>query len=316
MVPIKPGETLAPGNLQDKLLHHVPEISKLAEIEVLIVFNQDSTNFNSSHWKKIASIIHQNIEKFDGFVIIHGTDTMVFTAAALSFSLINLKKPVIMTGAQRPLAKLRSDARNNLIDAVELATLATPEVVIVFGQYILRGNRSKKISINSYDAFRSPNYPTLGHIGLNVNINNDLLLKPVRDYKFDNLFAADLASIYVHPESNPEAFESLFEHCRAIFLMGFGLGNLPVDFKSWVPFIKKATEREIIILVASNSPHGEVNLSMYDVAKKIETAGAIGIKDMTIEAALVKTMKILAVKPNRYEFIKRLYNNIAGEIKS
>ena len=177
MMPMEPDQILAPGNLQHELLKRVPEIAQIAEIRVIIPFNEDSSNLAIKEWDILAKTIDANMNEYDGFVIIHGTDTMVYTAAALSFSLINLKKPVILTGAQRPLSKLRSDARLNLIDAIEVATYKIGEVLIVFGQHILRGNRCRKTSITSYDAFYSPNYPLIGKIGLNVEPNKSLILK-------------------------------------------------------------------------------------------------------------------------------------------
>ena len=148
MVALEPDKVLTPGNLQDELTTHVPELNQIADINVEIPFNEDSANVGISHWNQLARIIHNKMDDYDGFVVIHGTDTMVYTASALSLSLINLKKPVIFTGAQRPLAKLRSDARLNIIDAVEVSTTDLQEVLIVFGQNILRANRSRKTVFN------------------------------------------------------------------------------------------------------------------------------------------------------------------------
>ncbi|MEJ2053044.1 MAG: asparaginase [Calditrichaceae bacterium] len=132
MTPIEPEEQLAPGNIQDQILKYIPEIEKIADIDVVIPFNLDSSNIGVNEWEVLSGIIDENLAKYDGFVIIHGTDTMVYSASALSYSLRNLPKPVIFTGSQRPLSKLRTDARFNLIDAIELATMPAPEVLITF----------------------------------------------------------------------------------------------------------------------------------------------------------------------------------------
>jgi len=155
MAPIDPGDILAPGGFQAEILNTIPEIRRLADIDVVIPFNLDSSNIGINQWDEIAKLIFDNKDAYDGFVIIHGTDTMVYTASALSFSLRNFAKPVVLTGAQRPLSKLRNDAYSNLIDSVEVAALGIPETIIVFGQRILRANRAKKLSTSSYPAERN-----------------------------------------------------------------------------------------------------------------------------------------------------------------
>jgi len=316
MMPMEPDQILAPGNLQHELLKRVPEIAQIAEISVQIPFNEDSSDLSIKEWDSLAEIIDSNMNSYDGFVIIHGTDTMVYTAAALSFSLLNLKKPVILTGAQRPLSKLRSDARLNLIDAIEVATHSIGEVLIVFGQNILRGNRARKTSITSYDAFYSPNYPVIGEIGLNVEPETDLIRKNSDYYSFNPGFDPSVLSIHIFPNSDAEFYRHVVfnKKIRALMLIGFGAGNLPVKDSQWLSFIKDAISEGKIVLINSSSAHGRINLQIYESGQKALEAGAIGCNDMTIETSVVKIMKALAstsdIEKQKNYFLK----DIAGEI--
>ncbi|KAA3617213.1 MAG: asparaginase [Calditrichaeota bacterium] len=317
MMPMEPDQTLTPGNLQHELLERVPEIAQIAEINVQIPFNEDSSDLSIKEWDVLAEIINSNMNTYDGFVIIHGTDTMVFTAAALSYSLLNLNKPVILTGAQRPLSKLRSDARLNLIDAIEVATYDIGEVVIVFGQHILRGNRSRKTSITSYDAFYSPNYPPLGEIGLNVEPKKSLIRQSSNNYQFSPGFDSSVISIHIFPNCDPGFYRHtiLDKNIRAIMLIGFGAGNIPMKESEWLVFIKDAVSAGKAVFINSSSSHGKVNLQIYESGQKVMDAGAIGCVDMTIEASVVKIMKSLALSSDTKGVKNYFLKNIAGEIE-
>ncbi len=178
MVPMKPSNTLAPSLIQDQILTHVPEIQKIADIDFDVVFNLDSSNIQIHHWQKLAQYIYERYSDYDGFVIIHGTDAMIYTASALSYMLRGIGKPVVLTGSQRPLAQIRSDARSNLINSMELATYPIPEVSIFFDTHLFRGNRTIKISSTQYDAFASPNYPSLAEVGLDIKLSKSVLMHP------------------------------------------------------------------------------------------------------------------------------------------
>ena len=177
MTPMEPEQTLKPGNIEEQIDVYIPRIREKVDISIKIPFNLDSSNIGPVEWRILYTLISEEVENYDGVVIIHGTDTLVYTAAALSFFLLDLKKPVILTGSQRPLSALRTDARGNLINSVELATYDIPEVLICFGDRLFRGNRTKKMSIESFQSFESPNFPPLANIGLNVNINKGYIIK-------------------------------------------------------------------------------------------------------------------------------------------
>ncbi len=315
MMPLKPSEVLAPGDFQDQVLTLVPEITRLADIDVEIVFNVDSSDIGIAQWNTLADLIFKRLNDYDGFVIVHGTDTMVYTAAALSFSLRHLNKPVILTGAQRPLSRLRNDARSNLIDAVETATRKIPEVLIVFGQRILRGNRAKKLSISRYDAFDTPNYPYLGRIGVDIQLYEDKLPMPAEPCRLMGGFSDEVAVVNAHPSLNPAIYAPLLEgKTRAFIVVGFGAGNLPNGDPDWVPFIEKAVSSGRNVAVASHSAWGSVNLNLYASAKKAQDAGAIGIGSMTFEAAYVKLQKILASLSEPEQVKQAFLQNWAGEL--
>ncbi len=315
MMPLKPSEVLAPGDFQDQILTLVPEITGLADIDVKIIFNVDSSDIGIPQWNDLTQVIFENLDTYDGFVIVHGTDTMVYTAAALSFSLRNLNKPVILTGAQRPLSKLRNDARSNLIDALETATKEIPEVLIVFGQRILRGNRAKKLSISRYDAFDTPNYPYLGRIGVDIQLYENMLKPPTDPCRYIEGFSDEVAVISVHPSLNPSIYLPLLKgNTRAFIVLGFGAGNLPNLNSDWVPFIEKAVLSGRTVALASHSAWGRVNLELYASAKRAQDVGAVGIGSMTVEAAYVKLQKILFSLSDAEAVKQAFEENWAGEL--
>ena len=315
MTPIEPNEQLAPGNIQNQILRYIPEIEKIADIDVIIPFNLDSSNIGVHEWEVLSGLIDKNMDAYDGFVIIHGTDTMVYSASALSFSLRNIRKPVIFTGSQRPLSNLRTDARFNLIDAVELATLPVPEVLITFGQRILRGNRAKKISITNYNAFDSPNFPLIGEIGINIQINHEYVLKPTEDYYHEKGFTQKLAVLSIYPYLNFDNYlPVLNSEINGIILRGFGSGHLPTVLPNWMDFLRKARGKNIMIFIGSHSRHGGVNLDLYESGKEAKELGAIGLGKITIEAAYVKLMRIFNQTTDPYKVVESLNTNWAGEI--
>ena len=315
MMPMEPGEMLAPGSFQNEILEIVPEIKRLANIGVRIPFNLDSSDIGSREWGILAELIYANQDAYDGFVIIHGTDTMAYTAAALSFSLLNIPKPVVLTGAQRPLAKLRTDARNNLIDAVQLAAMNIPEVLIVFGQRILRGNRAKKLSANSYLAFDSPNYPHLGEIGVTIELDRKQCLEKKGELVYQPGFNAQVMVIPVHPSASASFYKNLPDsEIRALILQGFGVGNIPVSNEAgWLGLIRAFRDKGKTIFITSHSLRGSIDLELYESGQKALQAGALSMGKMTMESGYVKLQKILTMTSERGEIIEMFKQDWAGE---
>lgn len=315
MIPADPERTLHPGNIEKDLDEYIPSIHQIADIKINIPFNLDSSNIGPDEWKMIYGIIRKNMDIYDGFVIIHGTDTLVYSASALSYLFLDLQKPVILTGAQRPLSALRTDARNNLINAVELATYNIPEVLICFGDKLFRGNRTKKNSIEKFDSFYSPNYPPLATIGLNVQIKKHYFVKERLKINLKPDFYSSILSVKIFPGLDAEAHIKLLDDSiQAVILEGLGAGNLPTLKTNWIRFIKTAHHRKKLIFITSQSPHGTVDLNLYACGRQAENEGARSLKDMTIEAALVKLMILLANFEDLSQVQEFMLKPIAGEI--
>lgn len=316
MVPTKPSETLAPAAIQEHILNYLPEITQLADVHFEVAFNIDSAEIQPTHWNQLAKLIYQRYEQYDGFLIIHGTDAMVYTAAALSFMLQGLNKPVVMTGSQRPLAMIRSDARSNLINSLELATYNIPEVTVFFGTRLFRGNRTIKISSTHFNAFESPNYPPLAEVGLDVVLTGKHL-PPGNQFRLVTGFDREVFCFNFFPGLNREYLELLLDSpVKAVVVNALGLGNLSVEENPLIPWIEKMSEKGKVVVISSQSVHGKTDLSLYRCGKLAMDAGAVDSGDMTTSATVVKLMHLLARFEDPGTVRKKLIEPIAGEISS
>ncbi len=308
----------APSAFVQRILEFVPEIKQIAEIESSIVSNIDSSNIGIEHWLKIADTIVENYDKFDGFVITHGTDTLTYTASALSFILDGLSKPVILTGSQRPLSEIRTDARNNLINAVELATYPIPEVCVFFNNKLFRGNRTKKIDIWGFDAFDSPNYPLLAKVGVGIEVYEENFLKrEKKELKVSKKFSDKVFCVKIFPSLKVEYLMKLLDiDVQGFVLEAFGSGNIPnIEERSLIPFIKNAVEMNKIVAISTQAVYGSVDLTLYECGKDALDAGALSCKDMTTETAIVKLMFLLGKHEGDIsKVIDEFHIPLAGEI--
>ncbi len=317
MVPVEPSQMLAPPDIQDQVLSHVPEIQQIARVDFSVIFNLDSANIQIHHWQQLARHIYENYPRYDGFVIIHGTDAMVYTAAALSFMLPGIRKPVIFTGSQRPLAQIRSDARSNLINSLELATHPIPEVAIFFGTRLFRGNRTLKISSTHYDAFDSPNFPPLAEVGLDIEIARHLLLKPgPNPLALKDALDTRVFSFQFFPGLKPEYLKALLESpLKAVVIEALGVGNLAVQENSLIPWIKDFTRAGKLVVITSQSPYGRTDLNLYECGQMIQDAGGISAHDMTTPTTIVKLMFLLGQYAGEVGRVRdELTVPLAGEI--
>lgn len=306
------GTTPHPSNF---LHQRIPELSRIADIEVLNLFYKDSSDLNPDDWKALAITIENNYTAFDGFVILHGTDTMAYTASALSFSLKHLDKPVILTGSQIPLAVIRSDASRNLINAIEVATMPLPEVAICFNDHIYRGNRCTKSSVGDFDAFSSPNYPALADIGLNITMNTRYV-PASKSFYISPEFDEKIYLIRLFPGMNPAFLENLTDlDLRAIVIEAYGCGNFPISGRySLLPFFSRCVDGDIILVINSQAPQDSIDLDKYESGRKAKDLGVISAEDMTTEASVTKMMHLLAIYDDP-QTIKQHYGQpIAGEI--
>lgn len=309
------GSRLDPEKWSEVLYGEIPELEKIAEIDIRNLYFEDSSDLNHTHWTTLSREIYQELSYYDGFVILHGTDTMAYTASALSFTLQNLNRPVILTGSQVPMSKIRSDARRNLINAVELATCNFAEVAICFNDHLYRGNRSTKMSINDYDAFASPNHPPLAEIGIKIKLSEKVRvpgsLSPVHLPHFDN----SLHVIRLYPNLNPAHLSLLpTGDMKAIILEAFGHGNIPSKGElSLLPFIQKLRSDGCHVIITSQAPYDEVDLDLYEGSRKVRDLGALSAGGMTMEATITKTMHLLGNNCSGNEFSERFMSNTCGE---
>ncbi len=310
------GTPLEPGAYAEALTERLPEVSQLADLETRIPFNLDSSDVGPDHWRRLAEIVEQERDAYDGFVIVHGTDTMAYTAAALSFALRGLDRPVVLTGAQRPLAALRTDARRNLADAVELATCQVPEVAICFDGLLLRGCRATKTNVRDYRAFESPGCEPLARLGVDIDID-DHVRRPDEPFSTDPRFDSRVSVVYVHPGLEPDLLRGLLESDQAphgVVLAAYGVGTVPSRTRPLAPIVDEAVERGAEVLVVTQSS-GTVDLDLYENSIALREAGAISGGEMGIEAGVTKLMHALATRDDREARRQYLRTDVAGELE-
>jgi len=282
----------------------------------------DSSNIMPDHWKMIGNIIFENYEAQDGFVVLHGTDTMSFTASALSFMLQGLSKPVIFTGAQLPITEPRSDARENLITSLEIASARkegkpiVPEVCIYFDYELLRGNRSKKVESMHFDAFESGNYPSLAKAGVKIDYNYAVIHEPLpgATLNLTQKFDTNISILKLFPGITQKTVQSILNtpDLKALVLETYGSGNAP-SVQWFIKSMKEAISKGLIVLNVSQCPGGMVIQGRYETSKALSEIGVISGGDITMEAAVTKLMVLLG--QHDYATVKHLINKpLAGEM--
>ncbi|AFK05098.1 L-asparaginase, type I [Emticicia oligotrophica DSM 17448] len=309
----------------DQILVNVPELQRLEfELTILTLPKPiDSSNIKPSTWIELAKIIKDKFEEFDAFVILHGTDTMAYTASALSFLLENLSKPVILTGAQLPIGIARTDARENLITALEIASAqingrpVIPEVAIYFNSYLLRGNRAKKKESSQFNAFRSENYPSLAEAGVTIDFNFPFIMpfRPDLPLVVHEKLEEHVMILKLFPGINRAMVHNLLttEGLRGVVLETYGAGNAPSD-EWFLEELYEATKRGIVIVNVSQCDGGRVLQGHYQTSSKLKSIGIISGSDITTEAAITKLMFLLSQEsePERVKY--RMENAICGEM--
>ena len=311
------GSPLKPDAYNSALTQAVPEITKLADVDTDIVFNLDSSDVGPTHWRELATRIANAREDYDGFVIVHGTDTMAYTASALAFALRGLDRPVILTGAQRPLAALRTDARRNLADAVDVATRDIPEVCICFDGLLFRGCRTTKSSSRDYRAFHSPGVEPLARLGVDVDRGTHIL-EPRGQFDADARFDPDVTVLHVTPGFNTDIFAALLAseyRPKGVVLAAFGSGTVPTKHHALAPVVERAVDAGTEVLVVTQS-YGRVDLELYDNSRDLAEAGAISGGSMLVEAAVPKLMHAIAVFGDPSARRTYLERNVVGETEA
>lgn len=277
----------------------------------------DSANMTPADWERIGRDIIEHHDAYDGFVIIHGTDTMAYTASALSFMLGGLQKPVILTGSQIPLAEVRSDARENLITSMLLAAdYPIPEVCLYLSGKLLRGNRSRKVSASGFDAFDSPNFPPLGRVGVDIHIDERLVLPfPTAPLRLQPLREVVIGTLRLFPGVSAALLRNVLqEPVEGFILETYGAGNAPVANERLVAVLAEATSRGVIIVNCTQCLRGGVDMSGYATGHALREAGVTSGADMTPEAALGKLMVLLSRERTPEEVRKEMLENLRGEL--
>lgn len=319
-------QTLKPFDFS-QILDVVPEIRKFAARIDSVTFNPliDSSDVDPGIWQKLAEIIRDNYEQYDGFVILHGTDTMAYSASALSFMLDGLTKPVIFTGSQLPIGVPRTDGRENLISSVEIACAKdseghalVPEVCICFGSQLFRGNRSVKVNAEAFKAFQSPNYPKLAEAGISIRYNTEFIRKPLDWYQgisINTRLDTRVSILKIHPGITHSAVRYFLcdPGTRAVILETYGAGNAP-SAPWFIDTLEEACRQGKIIVNVTQCLTGAVDMGIYATGKSLEKAGVINGHDATTESTLAKLFYLLGKSPENQWVKDMLGRNLKGEI--
>lgn len=321
---MKSGNGYTPGFIAEAL-DRIPDLSRpdfpewdFYEMTPLL----DSSNMTVREWNNIASVIYDKYNDYNGFVVLHGTDTMAYTASALSFILSGLDKPVVLTGSQIPLSEIRSDGRDNLITSILIADEGIAnEVCLYFSGMLLRGNRAMKMSADDLVAFDSPNYPHLADVGISIKYNLAALYKgdepSAKQLAFLPFSEVPIGVLKVFPGIQFGLFEEIMtEKLSGIVLETFGAGNIPGNGDTLLPIIKKAFSSGTVITVCSQCPAGTVALGAYETSFALKKAGAVSGKDMTTEAAVAKLYHLFSLELSKDEIKQKMEMNLRGELGS
>jgi len=315
-------KVLKPINFE-QIMDNVPELEKLNCKIKVHSFDEiiDSSNMNPQIWSELAGLIESNYNDVDGFVILHGSDTMAFTASALSFMLENLAKPIIFTGSQLPISAIRTDAKENLMTAIEIAyakkndRARVPEVCIYFDYKLFRGNRSFKYNSSKFEAFRSPNYPILAESGVHLRFSINDIRQPVdAPLTVHNNLANDVAVLKLYPGIGPKVVEAvLAADVRGVVMETFGAGNTTTD-QWFIDLLKQAIDSGKVIVDISQCKVGTVELGRYETSKQLKDIGVANGYDMTYEAAVTKMMYLLGQSDDPKEVKRLMEVDLRGEL--
>ncbi|WP_452218496.1 asparaginase [Lacinutrix undariae] len=309
----------------NNLLNRIPEL-KLLECNINTVsFDEpiDSSNMNPEYWVQMAELIEDNYHQFDGFVVLHGSDTMSYTASALSFMLENLAKPVILTGSQLPIGDLRTDAKENLITSIQMASLQKQgkpiirEVGLYFEYKLYRGNRTTKLNAEHFEAFESHNYPHLAESGVHLTINYANLFKPNARKKLvvRKIFDTNIALIKLYPGISETILYSIIntEGLKGVIIETYGAGNATTE--DWfIDLLKTTIKKGIKVINVTQCSGGSVSMGQYETSSQLKNVGIISGKDITTEAAIAKLMYLLGQNISAKTFKTIFETSLRGEL--
>ena len=319
-------QALKPFNFS-QILEEVPELGKFAYRIDTYTFDPliDSSDIEPSLWLSLASLIEEKYDEYDGFVVLHGTDTMAYSASALSFMIEGLTKPVIFTGSQLPIGTPRTDGKENLISSVEIAAAKdadghaiVPEVCIYFDNVLMRGNRASKINSDNFRAFRSPNCPPLAEAGIHIRYNSGIIRRPLEwtaRPTFHKNLDTRVSILKMHPGITPQIVRTIIcgNDTRAVIIETYGAGNAPS--KDWfISIVREAAEMGKVLLNVTQCMAGSVNMDIYATGKCLKEAGVVNGYDSTTESALGKLFHLLGIYDDTDKVKSGLDSDIRGEI--
>lgn len=311
---LETADGLSPQLLGEELIKHIPEIGNMCEVECIQVINMDSTNIRPGHWLKISEAIQEKYNEYDGFIITHGTDTMAYTAAGISYLIQNSVKPIAITGAQIPLMEQGSDARRNLIDAFTyVCDSESHGISIIFNGSVIIGTRARKNFSKSFAAFGSINYPEVAHIqgGRIVRFIND---KPKEETKFYDFINPNVGILKLVPGMRNDVMKYFIDHYDGLVVESFGVGGLP-EYSDFYEQIKRAVKNGKLIVMTTQVPNEGSDLSIYRVGNILKKQfNVLEAHDMTSEAAFAKVMWILGQTSDFEKAEELFYTNIANDI--
>ncbi len=315
--------SLAPFDF-NHVIEKIPELKSLDVKFTVIAFTLpiDSSNVHTHHWRAIGHIIQENYQNYDGFLVLHGTDTMAYTASALSFMLQGLNKPVIFTGAQIPIGSARSDARDNFLTAAEIASskndgkAIVPEVCIYFNHRLLRGNRSQKIRSSQFGAFESENYPHLAISGVSIEYNHSYIApccEGILEYR--DQFNTNVITLKLFPNIQQNVLDNILstKGLKGVVMETYGSGNTP-NYPWFLDCLAEASDRGVIIFNVSQCNGGKVIQGRYETSQKLESLGVLSGADITTEAALTKLMFLLGSETDIDLVKNKLTSPLCGEM--
>ena len=305
------GWSLSPTLSAKQLLSYIPQVCDFCSVDAIQLFTLDSTNVTPGHWQQIASEIQKNYDKYDGFVIAHGTDTLAYTACALSYLIQNSTKTIVITGAQKPIGFDTTDSKQNLIDSFICASSSLSGILVVFGGSVLIANRAKKVRSKSFEAFSSPNYPPVASV-----LNNSLKVyyRPVAENTiFYEKLDPNVCIIKLTPGMNEKFFKYAVDNHKAVVIESFGVGGLP-GYGGFKETVFKAAERGKIIVMTTQVQREGTDLSVYEVGDSLEKYGILESFDMTSEACVTKLMWILTQTEDLNKVSRLFYTPIFYDI--
>lgn len=305
-------EALLDAQLSTRATDQLPDY-QLLKFDQLI----DSANLTTDDWINIGQTIMSNWSTFDGFIVLHGTDTMAYTASALSFILQGMDKPVIVTGSQIPLSELRNDALDNLVTSMLLAAnFKIPEVCIYFKGRLLRGNRSKKTRSTGFDAFDSPNLPWLGEVGINIELQQNLMLpQGTPTFKMPQYEADAVVMVQIYPGIQAQVIDSLLasDKVKALILQSYGVGNPPDQNRALISSLEAATQRGIVVVNTTQCYQGSVYQGAYATGAKLNGIGVVPGSDLTLEATFAKLHFLIGIGSSTETIRELIATPLCGE---